>query len=111
VDWSGHHVDISARFVWCRRILHVDEVAMMFKRAIEEWRMSSIRHKVGIVVLAVVAVSVMLFAPTEQKAPQRTDPHPDVVPLLAKDSCAIFELSKEPPGCVRNDPATLKRRR
>ena len=76
----------------------------------EEWRTSATRHKVGIVVLALVIIGVKLFAPAERQI--RIKPayipaqfHTDVVPLLATDSCAIFELSQELPGCVRNGPA------
>ena len=82
----------------------------MFKRAVEEWRTSATRHKVGIIVLALVIIGVKLFAPAERQI--RIKPayipaqfHTDVVPLLATDSCAIFELSQEVPGCVRNGTA------
>ena len=40
----------------------------------EEWRTSATRHKVGIVVVAIVIIGVRLFAPAEHKAPHLTDP-------------------------------------
>lgn len=40
---------------------------MVFKQVKEEWRTSATRHKVGIVVLAIVVLAVMLFAPSEQR--------------------------------------------
>jgi len=47
---------------------------MMFKRAKEEWHTSETRHKVGIVVLALVVIGVKLFVPPEQRPPQRPGP-------------------------------------
>ncbi len=40
----------------------------------EEWRTSAIRHKVGIVVLAIVIIGVRLFAPAEHKTPHLSEP-------------------------------------
>ena len=80
----------------------------------EEWRMSATRHKVGIVVLALVIFGVMLFAPAAQKMPPYRggsiiiplQTHFDRKPFLATDSCAIFEFSQESPGPVC-DAATI----
>jgi len=85
--------------------------AMTFEQIKEEWRTSATRHKVGIVALALVILSVILFAPPERKAPYRpsyipAQTHFDRKPFSAIDSCAIFEFSQQPPGSVC-DAATI----
>jgi uncharacterized membrane protein len=40
---------------------------MMFEQIKEEWRTSATRHKVGIIVLALVIIGVKLFAPAERQ--------------------------------------------
>ena len=87
---------------------------LTFKQVVEEWHTSATRHKVGIVVLAVVGLGVTLFAPAAQKMPpyqggsiiMPLQTHFDRKPFLATDSCAIFELSQELPGSVC-DAATI----
>ena len=45
---------------------------LTFKQVVEEWRTSATRHKVGIIVLALVILGVTLFAPAERKVPHRS---------------------------------------
>ena len=72
----------------------------MFEQIKEEWRTSATRHKVGIVVLVLVIFGVMLFAPAERKIRAK----PVYTPTRVQSDgipCAIFELSRELPDCVR----------
>ena len=65
------------------------------------------RYDITLIVLAIVILGVKLTMPPEPRI--RVDPA--YIPLLAEDSCAIFEFSQDVPGCVRDGPAMFELRR
>ena len=73
---SGRNIDVFAFNFRHGADFKVDRMAMVERIILnelkEEWRTSATRHKVGIVVLALVIFGVMLFAPPERKAPHRS---------------------------------------
>lgn len=87
----------------------------------KEWPGWATRHKVGVIVMAVVIIGLSIGKPfATPKAPMPYPPigHPYVAPKVdvkvdfdrkpfpAEESCAIFEFSKELPGSVC-DAATI----
>ncbi len=96
------------------------------KQMREEWPGWATRHKVGVIVMAVVVIGLSigkLFVPVEKIVPvkplMQIPPHSyyvpakietevdfDRKPFPAEESCAIFELSQKLPGSVC-DAATI----